>query len=186
MYDPKLETLVHSKYLFERAEAVKQCYGLDVLINDKESCIRLLIAEQGYGLDILVHDNDFAVRQTVAEQGYGLDVLVHDTNPLVRLEVARQGYGLDILVNDENWAVCDEVERQLGKFPYPLPTLYAILAPARPHTPGKYPRHTIVTVFPIFNVYLPHHHPNPALKRLSVARFYGNTTPKTIRLTKYC
>lgn len=45
MYDPKLEALVHSKYLFERAEAVKQGYGLDILINDKESCIRLLIAE---------------------------------------------------------------------------------------------------------------------------------------------
>lgn len=26
MYDPKLEALVHSKYLFERAEAVKQDY----------------------------------------------------------------------------------------------------------------------------------------------------------------
>ena len=94
MYNPKLEALVHSKYLFERVEAVKQGYGLDVLINDLESCIRLLIAEQGYGLDILVHDK----------------------SPLVRLAVAKQGYGLDILVNDENWAVCDEVERQLGKF----------------------------------------------------------------------
>lgn len=94
MYDKELENLVHSKYLFERAEAVKHGYGLDVLINDPEPCIRLLIAEQGYGLDILVHD----------------------TNPLVRLAVAEQGYGLDILVNDENWAVCDEVERQLGKF----------------------------------------------------------------------
>ena len=123
MYDPELEALVHSKYLFERAEAVKQGYRLDVLINDKESCIRLLIAEQGYGLNILVHDDDFVVRQSVAEQGYGLDILVHDTNPLVRLAVAKQGYGLDILVNDENWAVCDEVKRQLGKFQPPPPHL---------------------------------------------------------------
>lgn len=36
MYDPKLEALVHSKYLFERAEAVRQGYGLDVLINDPD------------------------------------------------------------------------------------------------------------------------------------------------------
>ena len=62
MYDKELENLVHSKYLFERAEAVKHGYGLDVLINDPEPCIRLLIAEQGYGLDVLVHDDDFVVR----------------------------------------------------------------------------------------------------------------------------
>lgn len=30
MHDPELENLVHSKYLFERAEAVKQGYGLDI------------------------------------------------------------------------------------------------------------------------------------------------------------
>ena len=68
MYDPELEKLVHSKYLFERAEAVKQGYGLDILINDKESCIRLLIAEQGYGLDILVNDENWAVCDEVERQ----------------------------------------------------------------------------------------------------------------------
>ena len=68
MYDPKLEALVHSKYLFERAEAVRQGYGLDVLINDSESCIRLLIAEQGYGLDILVNDENWAVCDEVKRQ----------------------------------------------------------------------------------------------------------------------
>ena len=68
MYDPKLENLVHSKYLFERAEAAKQGYGLDVLINDKESCIRLLIAEQGYGLDVLVNDENWIVREEAERQ----------------------------------------------------------------------------------------------------------------------
>lgn len=68
MYDKELEALVHSKYLFERAEAVRQGYGLDVLIHDTNPLVRLAVAKQGYGLDILVNDENWAVCDEVERQ----------------------------------------------------------------------------------------------------------------------
>ena len=95
-----------------RKAVASQGYGLDILVNDKNSAVRYEVAKQGYGLDILIHDKSWYVRTAVVEQGYGLDILVCDEDWHVRMEVAEQGYGLEILINDEAWQVRVAVAKQ--------------------------------------------------------------------------
>lgn len=83
---------------------------LDYLINDNSSlAVRQKVAEvgYGYGLDILINDKSSHVRIAVAHQGFGLDKLINDTHSNVRAAVAEMGFGLDILCRDKNDTVRD-------------------------------------------------------------------------------
>ena len=92
--DEELEKLSNNK------EELKEL--LNSLLENSNEKSRIMLAKQGYGLDVLVNDEDWCVREAVAEQGYGLDILITDEDEVVRAAVARQGYGLDRLVNDES------------------------------------------------------------------------------------
>ena len=96
-----------------RKAVASQGYGLDILVNDKNSAVRYEVAKQGYGLDILVCDEDWHVRMEVAEQGYGLEILINDEAWQVRVAVAKQGYGLDKLIHDEDEFVRYTVRKEL-------------------------------------------------------------------------
>ena len=45
----------------------KQRYGLDILINDEDSYVRLEVARQGYCLDKLINDESWYVRKMALE-----------------------------------------------------------------------------------------------------------------------
>ena len=84
---------------------------IDVLVDDKNSNVRLEIAKQGYALDKLADDENWEVRLAVARNAAResridlLDELADDENETVRGVVARQGCALDKLAKDEDWYV---------------------------------------------------------------------------------
>lgn len=96
-----------------RLAAAERGWGLDELVYDPLSSVRVRVAEQGYGLKRLIKDPDHLVRRAVAEQGYGLDKLIEDESAIVRGEVANQGYGLEQLIDDEYDYVRDFVNRYI-------------------------------------------------------------------------
>ena len=98
--DKQLERMVYSKKWHRREAAAKAGFGLEILVDDEDPCVRAAVAEQGYGLGKLVHDDNWLVKIAVAEQGYGLERYVDDMSGLVRKAVAQHGYRLDLLLND--------------------------------------------------------------------------------------
>ena len=50
-----------------RAEVARQGYGLDILVNDKDSTVLSAVIKQGYNLDNFVTYKESWVRQAVAE-----------------------------------------------------------------------------------------------------------------------
>jgi uncharacterized protein YcgL (UPF0745 family) len=82
--NPELDKLVDSDNIIDKINAVKQGYGLDILINDEDWKVRKAVANQGYGLDILINDEDADVRKAVASQGYRFDILINDEDADVR------------------------------------------------------------------------------------------------------
>lgn len=57
---------------------VRQGYGLEQLVNDRNYRVRRVVAQQRFGFKQLMCDESVRVRAAVAEQGFWLDVLVHD------------------------------------------------------------------------------------------------------------
>ena len=107
--DEKMDALVDSLDWKVRAEAVKQRYGLDVLVYDENPNIRIMVAELGIVdlLNELVEDEHYAVRREVAAFGRKehLSVLLKDNDPDVKRAVERRLEKDDIevlaLLNDE-------------------------------------------------------------------------------------
>lgn len=84
-----IEYIEENKLLYSdnpniRGAIARYGYGLDILINDECSYVRMNLARGGYELDKLINDEEWYVRNAVAEQGYGLDILVKDIHPVVR------------------------------------------------------------------------------------------------------
>lgn len=76
--------------------------GLDELVHDNATKVRVEVAKHGKYLEELRDDASAVVRQELVKQGFELYRFVRDGNAAVRADVARQGYALDILKEDKS------------------------------------------------------------------------------------
>ena len=100
--DPEKDKMVRSVNWEDLRKMVKEGYGVDALINDKDDAVDKK------------HNKDLQVQKAMAEKGYDSDDLVKDDVPKkskdasinnedlqVQKAVAKKGYGLDNLVKDD-------------------------------------------------------------------------------------